>query len=51
MNNKFEFMGEVMDAFTGLTSEKEIDLVAEQMIDLIIQHKEIAKKYLEAGIL
>lgn len=51
MDNKYEFMKETVDAFAGLTSEKEIDFVAEQMINLVIQNKEIAKKYLKAGIL
>lgn len=51
MDNKFEFMCEVSDAFEGLKSKEEIELRAEEMIKLILQQKELAKLRLEAGVL
>lgn len=51
VDNKFEFMGEVSDAFEGLKSENQIDARADEMIKLILQQKELSKGYLKAGIL
>ena len=51
MDNKFDFMSEVADAFAGLKSDKEIEDRVDEMIKLILQQKELAKGYLKAGIL
>lgn len=51
MDNKFEFMSEVADAFAGLKSNEEIEVRADEMIKLILQQKELSKEYLRVGIL
>jgi len=49
--DKFDFMSVVTEQFEGLQSEEEIELRAKKMMQLIIQYKEMAKGYLNAGIL
>ena len=51
MDNKFDFVSEVADAFAGAKSEKDIDARADEMIKLILQQKELSKWYLKVGIL
>lgn len=51
MDNKFDFMSEVADAFAGLKSNEEIEDRANEMIKLILQQKELSKGYLKVGIL
>lgn len=49
--DKFDFMSIVASNFEGLKSEDEIEIKADQMIKIILQSKEMAKNYLDAGIL
>jgi hypothetical protein len=51
MLDKYDFVSYIAEQFEGLQSKEEIEVRAEKMINLIIQSKEIAKNYLEVGIL
>lgn len=49
--DKYDAMLFVENLFEGLKSEEEIEARANNMINVILQYKEMAKGYLEAGIL
>lgn len=51
MDNKYEFMSEVVDAFAGLKTDEEIEFRGDEMIRTIEEQKMLAKAYLKAGIL
>lgn len=51
MDNKYDFMSEVADAFAGLKTDEEIEFRGDEMIRLIEQQKLMSKAYLKAGTL
>jgi tellurite resistance protein len=49
--DKFDFMGVVAEQFEGLTTEKEIEERAKQMIEIIKHNEQMAKHLLKVGVL
>lgn len=51
IKDKFDLMSILGDLFIGLKSEDEIDIRAAEIIDIVVEVREISKQYLKTGIL